>query len=92
MTHWKMTLRDFLAHDGRLLIEPSGRLVEAGTLPRWWNLPDCPQRSRALQAHRAFYAMQSDRSAGARFKRAARLLGRKTGNGWRVLEGAHTTR
>lgn len=85
MTDWKTTLRGFLAHGGRVLVEPSGALSEGGGVPRWFNDADLPETETAIAAHRAYFA-QRDQAARAKVKRAAMMLGHRTANGWRVLE------
>ncbi|MBF9150885.1 hypothetical protein [Novosphingobium jiangmenense] len=87
MIIWKKTLRDFLAHGGRVLVEPTGALTEGGAVPRWFVEGDVPETDIAIAAHRAYFARR-DQAFRQRVKRAARMLGRRTQNGWRVLEVA----
>lgn len=86
MNNWKTALRGFLAHGGRLLVEPTGNLSEGGGAPRWFIEADIPETETAMAAHRAYFAHRHDPTARARFKRAALMLGQKTANGWHVLQ------
>ncbi|MFM6831407.1 MAG: hypothetical protein ACKOVA_13895 [Novosphingobium sp.] len=85
MTNWKTALRGYLAHGGRVLVEPTGALSESGGIPRWFNDSDLPENATAIAAHRAYFGLR-DPAARARIKRAALMLGRRVDNGWRVLE------
>lgn len=85
MTNWKTALRGYLAHGGRVLVEPTGELSEGGGIPRWFNDADLPETETAIAAHRTYFGMR-DPAARAKVKRAAMMLGHRTSNGWRVLE------
>lgn len=84
MSDWKPILRNFLAHGGRVLVEPSGALTESAG-PRCFVAGDLPETEAAIAAHRAYF-VQRDPAFRARTKRATLMLGRQTENGWRVLE------
>lgn len=85
MAEWKKTLRDFLAHGGRVLVEPNGGLTEGGAVPRWFTAGELPETDAAMAAHRAYFARR-DHPFRRKVKRATTMLGRRTLNGWRVLE------
>lgn len=84
MTNWKAILRGYLAHGGRVLVEPTGALTEAPEIPRWFNDADLPETEAAMAAHRAYFA-RNDITFRSRVKRAAMMLGTRTAGGWRVL-------
>lgn len=84
MANWKEILRGFLAHGGRVLVQPTGELSESGAVPSWFLVSDLPETETAMAAHRAYFAEQ-DPAFRAKVRRAALMLGRRTSNGWRVL-------
>jgi hypothetical protein len=77
-------MREFLAAGGRLLISPQGQLEEGGTcIMRDVSTVDAVQREEALSG---YFQMRRRFRSDAQIKRAVRMLGTRTDNGWLVLE------
>ena len=66
-------MRDFIRTGGRILITPEGHVTEGGGVPRALTHGTPEERAEVTRA-------------GRQIKRAARLFGRRTENGWLVLE------
>ena len=80
-----IAIRSFLLSGGRLLIDPAGRLREEGDVAAWLCGPI--ERSSAIGAgYRAYFEMRNRHNAARHIRRAVRLVGRWSDNGWRVLE------
>jgi hypothetical protein len=80
------TIRDYLRMGGRLLITPEGELSEGGGLPRAF-IDGTPEAlAECIRAGRAYYEMSRRWRSQKQIKRAVRLLGHRTDNGWMVLE------
>ncbi|WP_017979872.1 hypothetical protein [Sphingomonas melonis] len=78
-------VRGFLKNAGRIMIDPEGRLHEGGEVPAALMGDDGAARSRCIAANSAYYAVRRRFSAERQIKRAIRMLGRPTANGWIVL-------
>jgi hypothetical protein len=79
-------MRDFLRTGGRILVTPDGELVEGGGLPRSFTHGTQEEAAECIRAARAYFAARSRSGANDRIKRIVRIVGRRTGNGWLVLE------
>lgn len=81
-----IAIRDYLRTEGRIMIDPRGKLKDGGGVPNWWlvgNKKQIAERTRALQAYH--HARRRWRSE-SQIKRAVRMLGTPTDNGWIVPE------
>jgi hypothetical protein len=79
-------IRDFLRSDGRILVTPDGHLTEGGAVPRAFIHGSEDDVAECVRASRAYFDLSLRRRAREHIKRAARMLGTRTGNGWLVLE------
>jgi len=85
-----LAIRSFLSHGGRLLIDPEGRLREDANVAAWLGAPVEPTATIGA-ARRAYFDMRNRHNAAQHIRRAVRLLGYRTDNGWLVLEQAGRT-
>lgn len=81
-----VAVRDFLLSGGRLLITPDGMLEEGGGLPEAWVHGTREQAAEVMRAGRAYFGARKRLRADRQIKRAIRMLGKPTPNGWTVLE------
>jgi hypothetical protein len=79
-------VRGFLANAGRIMIDPNGRLHEGAEVPKALIGDDDNAHSRCVEANRAYFACRRRYRADRQIKRAVRMLGHRTDNGWIVLE------
>jgi len=79
-------IRDFLLNDGRILITPEGEVTEGGGVPRPFLNGTEYESAECMRANKAYFEMRKRVRSDRHIKRAARMLGRKTDNGWWVLE------
>lgn len=78
-------IRGFLRVGGRLMIRPDGRLEEGGDMsPYFHGTDDEAEAFRA--ANHGYFSMRHRLNADAHIRRVVRALGRRTDNGWMVLE------
>jgi hypothetical protein len=78
-------IRAFLRVRGRIMISPSGRLMEGGELPALMLSGTDEQVAECKQATRAYYEARRRWSSEPQIIRAVRMLGQRTDNGWIVL-------
>jgi hypothetical protein len=78
-------IRAFLRISGRIMITPSGRLLEGGELPALILNGTDEQVAECRRATRAYYEARRRWSSEPQIKRAVRMLGTRTDNGWIVL-------
>ena len=81
-----LAIRSFLLTGGRLLINPEGRLEEGAEVGRRWTNGTDADREAIQVANRAYFAARRRWRADRQIKRAVRMLGTRTANGWVVLE------
>lgn len=74
-------VRTFLAAGGRLLIDPEGHLEEAGDFPM---RGEVGRQSQSALTN--YFAVRRRFRSDPQIKRAVRMLGTRTDNGWIVLE------
>lgn len=79
-----VAIRGFLRAGGRILISPTGRLEENGCA-KALSLTDASADEHAAAAHRYFDVRRRQRGA-RQIRRAVKMLGSNTSNGWIVLE------
>jgi len=79
-------VRGFLQIQGRILLDPQGRLMEGGGLPQGMQSEDYETSSEAMRA--AFFYLETLRRfrSDRQIRRTVEMLGRRTENGWIVLE------
>ena len=80
-------VRDFIRSDGRILVTPAGRLTEGGEVPRSFLSGTDAEAAECIRASRAYFDLNLRARAREQIKRAVRMLGKSTSNGWMVLEG-----
>lgn len=81
-----IAIRDFLLNDGRILITPEGDITEGGGVPRSFLNGNEDEAAECMRASRAYFSMRKHLRSDRQIKRVVRILGRKTDNGWWVLE------
>jgi hypothetical protein len=79
-------IRGFLRTEGRILITPDGKLTEGGGLPRMFADGTDAQADEVLKAARIYFDARRRWRSEAHIKRAVRMLGSRTDNGWIVLQ------
>jgi hypothetical protein len=79
-------IRAFIGTQGRILIDPEGNLSEGGGVPRLFTDGSESEAEACVRASRAYFAVRRRWRSERHIKRAVRMLGRRTGNGWLVLE------
>lgn len=81
-------IRDFIGSGGRILVTPAGELTKGGGVP--WPFIDGSDEEAAecLRAGRAYFTARDLPGGERRISRTVRVLGRRTNNGWQVLEAA----
>lgn len=79
-------VRDFIRARGRILIDPNGKLTEGGGLPRPFTNGSEAEAEECARASRCYFAVRRRWRSERHIKRAVRMLGTKTSNGWLVLE------
>jgi hypothetical protein len=80
-------VRDWLRAGGRLLLTPEGKLEEGGSVPPALITGTADEAAECRRAGRAYFEARHRWRAGKQITRAVRMLGRRTPNGWVVLEG-----
>ena len=85
-TQTTTAVRDFLRIGGRILVTPDGRLTEGGGLPQAFINGSQEEQDECRRAGRAYFDLHLRSRAREQIKRAVRMLGRRTDNGWMVLE------
>lgn len=85
-------IRDFIRAGGRILMTPSGELTEGAGVPWPFISGSDEQVSECLRAGRAYFSHRKRPGVDRRISRAVRILGRRTANGWTVLEARHARR
>jgi hypothetical protein len=84
-----VAIRDFLQVDGRILMDPAGKLTEGGGIPRAFSHGTPDEAAECERASKAYFAMRRRWRSDRQIKRAVRILGKRTPNGWLVLEAHH---
>jgi hypothetical protein len=79
-------IRDYVRTGGRILIDPNGHLKEGVGLPRAFNDGTNDDVVAIVRATKAYSKVRSRWRSERQIKRAVRMLGKPTGNGWLVLE------
>lgn len=79
-------MRGFLRTGGRILLTPDGHVVEGIGAPRAFTHGTDGEAHEVVQAGRAYHDVRYRFRADQQIKRAVRLLGHRTANGWIVLE------
>ena len=79
-------IRDFLKNEGRILIDPQGHLTEGGGIPRPFVDGGREEMAACRQAFGAYFDTRRRWRSDRQIKRAVRMLGERTDNGWIVLE------
>lgn len=80
-----IAMRAFIRAGGRILITPDGQIEDKSPVMRDVRDVTAEQRDRALHE---YFDVRTRLRSDAQIKRAARLLGTATENGWLVLEAA----
>ena len=80
-------IRDFIRTQGRILIDPEGNLTEGGGMPRLFTHGSEAEAAECVRASRFYFAVRRRWRSERHIKRAVRMLGTRTSNGWLVLEG-----
>jgi len=81
-----IAIRDFLVNDGRILISPEGELMEGGGVPRPFLNGTDHEATECVRANKAYFRVRRRFCADRQIRRAVRMLGHTTNNGWWVLE------
>jgi hypothetical protein len=81
-------IRDFIRTEGRILIDPSGHLTEGAGVPRMYLNGTAEQAAECVRASRVYFETRRRWRSDRQIKRAVRMLGKRTANGWMVLEAA----
>jgi hypothetical protein len=79
-------IRDFIRSGGRILVTPGGDLTEGGGLPWPFINGSDEEAAECLRAARRYFNARDLPGTNQRITRVVRILGRRTGNGWLVLE------
>lgn len=79
-------VRDFVRTGGRILITPEGELTEGGGMRRAFTHGTADEVEEVVRAGRVYFDVRRRLRADRQIKRAVRMLGRRTENGWFVLE------
>jgi hypothetical protein len=79
-------IRDFIRAGGRILVTPAGELTEGGGVPWPFISGSDEEAAECLRAGRAYFSVRERAGVDRRISRAVRILGRRTTNGWLVLE------
>jgi len=80
-----VAIRDFVRTGGRILLEPDGNITEGAWDPRHF-LQGEEEAEECLRAGRSYYEVRRRWRSERQIKRAVRMLGHRTSNGWWVLE------
>lgn len=83
-------IRGFIRTGGRILITPEGHLTDGGGLPRAFThgtAEEVDEVDEVTRAGRAYFDVRHRLRCDRQIKRAARMLGQRTTNGWIVLTG-----
>lgn len=81
-------LRDFVRTGGRILITPEGHLEEGAGVPAAMLTGTEAEAAECARASRAYFDVRARFNADRQIKRAVRMLGTPTPNGWIVLEAS----
>lgn len=81
-------IRDFLRTQGRILIDPKGNLTEGAGVPRIFSHGSDAEAADYVQASRFYSAVRRRWRSDRHIRRAVQILGKRTANGWLVLEGS----
>jgi hypothetical protein len=85
-TQTTAAVRAYLQAQGRIMIDPRGRLLEGAEVPlRWLNGTDA-DAAECERATRVYNLARRRWRSEPQIRRAVRMLGRPEGNGWIVLE------
>jgi hypothetical protein len=78
-------IRAFVATDGRILIDPQGRLTEGAGIPNGWGRNGEAHDAEIIRSSRAFAAATLCEKPAAQIHRFVAQYGTKTPNGWTEL-------
>jgi hypothetical protein len=79
-------VRDYVRTGGRIMIDPHGDLQEGGSLPRAFFEGTNEDAAAIIRASKAYSKVRRRYRSERQIKRAVRMLGSLTDNGWLVLE------
>lgn len=79
-------IRDFIRTQGRIVIDPEGKLTEGAGMPRLFTHGSEAEAAECVRASRFYFAVRRRWRSDRHTKRAVRMLGTRTSNGWLVLE------
>lgn len=79
-------VRDFLNTGGRILLTPEGHLDVGGGIPRLFTHGTPEEAAECVRAGQAYSNVRKRLRSDVQIKRAVRMLGKRTDNGWIVLE------
>ncbi len=81
-----VAMRDFLLAEGRILVAPDGRVTEGGGAPSAFLHGNAEEYDACAKAARAYFDVRKRYRADRQIRRAAGMFGKRTDNGWLVLE------
>lgn len=81
-----IAIRDFIHSGGRILVSPEGELTEGAGVPWPFISGSDEEAAECLRAGRAYFGVRDLPGGDHWIRRTARILGRRTINGWTVLE------
>lgn len=79
-------LRAFLGSRGRILIDPQGKLTESNGVPAEFIEGSAGSWAQFLDANHQYFTARRRWRSDRQIKRAVSMLGKRTENGWLVLE------
>lgn len=82
-------IRDFIRTQGRILIDPKGNLTEGAGVPRIFTHGSDTEAADYVRASRFYSAVRRRWRSDHHIRRAVQILGKRTANGWLVLEASH---
>lgn len=83
-----LAIRDFLRTGGRILLTPDGQLEIGGEVPQAMLSGAPAELDACRRATRAYLDVRTRLNSDRQIKRAVRMLGSRTANGWIVLEAS----
>lgn len=79
-------VRDFIKTGGRILLTPDGYLDAGAGVPRQFLHGIAEESAECVRASRTYFDVRQRLRSDSQIKRAVRMLGKPTDNGWIVLE------
>lgn len=83
-------IRDFLRAEGRILVDPAGKLTTGAGVPRKYTHGSDEDAAEVVRASRAYFQVRNRYRSEPQIRRAVRMLGHQQ-NGWMVLEAPHAS-